>query len=195
MSSKVLYKSRPLIFRVIYIILPLMLPGLLAFVHDYMLFSLIYFIIFYYFSAQILIQVDIYNNYVLIRNPLRFWKKDKKIDYSNVIEFKHYSIPRGQDELKVKYKDINNKIKTTPLECKRPKAKTILREIRKKHTNVNYKVKNSSLHSMKIRVKNITEIEQHIKQVISEKKTPKYMNDFVYIANYDNKILMEISLK
>ncbi len=141
MSNKALFKSGPLTFRIVFIVIPLMIPGLLAFTHEYMLFSLIYFLILYYFSSHILYQVDLLSDYLLIRHPLRFWKKDKKIDYSNVIEFKYYSIPRGKDLLEAKYKDINNIIKKNSFECKRLKAKTLVREVKKNILMLNIKLR------------------------------------------------------
>ena len=167
MSNKVLFKSGFLVFRIVFI-MALLLPGLVGFVNDYILFFIIYTAIWYFIAAIRLTQVDLLTDTILIKYPLCFWKKDKKINYSNVIEFKHYSIPRGQDLLEAKYNDINSKLKKNRFPCDRRKANMLMKEIKKRHRNVKYKTYDSFLHSMKESEKNISEIEQQIKQIFFE---------------------------
>ncbi len=137
MSNEALYKSGFDFLRVI-ITMTLLLPGLAGLVNDYILFFIIYTSIWYFVSSIMLRRVDLFIDCILIRYTLGFWKKDKVINYSDVIELRHHSIPRGQDLLKIEYRDTSHKVKTFSFPCGRTEADMIMEEIRKMHGNISY---------------------------------------------------------
>ena len=126
----------------------LLLPGLYGLINDYILFFIIYTTLWYFISSIKLTQVDLFMDNILIRYPFSFFKKDKEIHYSNVVEFKHHLIFRGPDEFRVTYKDNNNKVKKISFPCNRDKANILMEEIKKIHSDLTYTTHENSLHNM-----------------------------------------------
>ena len=146
MSTKIPYKSEFLILRII-IVMTLWLPGLYGLAEGYFLFFFIYTAIWYYLSSFWLTQIYLSSDEVKIKFSLAFWKKDKIINYSNVIEFEHHVVPRGQDELWIRYKDSKGKTKKIKISCKRPTAKAVFDEIKESYPSIEYKTYDSFLHN------------------------------------------------
>ncbi len=137
MSNKILCKAELDVFHLI-LTIPLLLPAAKALEHFAMLFFIIYSLILYVFYSLYIKQFHICIDNVLIKYPLSFWKNDVEINYSDVIEFKHKTI-RAQEKLQVKYKDMNNKIKTINFPCNRSKANMLMKDIQKKYEHIKYK--------------------------------------------------------
>jgi len=148
MINKALYKSG-FNFVTVIISITLLLLGLSGLVNDYILFFFIYTVIWYFIFSLRLTKVELYIDNMLIRYPLCFCIKDRNIKYSTVIEFRHYSIPRGQDLIKAEYKDVNGKIRIIAFPCGIPEGKMLMEELGEIHNNISYTVHESFLHSMK----------------------------------------------
>ena len=148
MSNKILYKSDFKIFQVI-IAMTFWLPGLLGLSNGYFLFFLIYTAIWYFISASKLALIHLSIHSILIKHPLSFWTKDKKIDLTNVLEFQQRTVLRGPDMVDIKYKDSKSKIKEMSFQCTTAKAIKLVEEFKKIHAHISFTTYENFLHSMK----------------------------------------------